>query len=91
MENQASFIYDWPASVEIRASGEFRVTPHYIEGCKSEAKSLDLAITAVRRCIEAFVTGGQDGLLLSKSPSLIDPLAGRLIHIRLDVMARGKN
>jgi hypothetical protein len=91
MEAQAPFLYDWPASVEMHASGEFRVTPFYIEGCKSDAKLLDVAITAARRCIEAFVIGGDNCPVLSKSPLLVDPFSARLIHIRLDVMSRAKN
>ena len=75
----------------MHASGEFRVTPFYIGGCKSDAKLLDVAITAARRCIEAFVIGGDNCPVLSKSPFLVDPFSARLIHIRLDVMSRAKN
>ena len=88
-EAHAPFFYDWPCSLENDISGNFIVTPFYLEHCTRIASTRDAAEAAARKCIRAFVVGERDGTapeLLSIPP---DTISGRVIYVRVDVMSSG--
>jgi len=84
----APFFYDWPCVLEMDASGSFILTPLYLAGCRRASKTEAKAIADARQCLRSFIVGEPGSpSLLTHTESEVQPISGRTIYLRVDVMS----
>ena len=85
-----TFYYDWPCSLEIDRSGNFVVTAFHLEGCRGVHETKELAVEAVRTCIQSYVAAdvGSDDKFTKAEP--VEAISARVIGISVNISSPPK-